>query len=142
VNRIKQVSLLVRYFVIGFVTLMALAFDAHSGPAKSDSPINSIHDIAAALRACWISPGLQERSGIVFVVRVSFRGNGAVLGTPFLIFQTPDVSMEERAPYKTAVDEMLRRCTPLHFSSGLAAEIAGHPINLRIIEGRGASFNT
>jgi hypothetical protein len=119
--------------------ILALATGAY--PAKSEEVINSIRDISRALRACWEPPHLGEQNAVAFAVRVSFRGNGEVLGRPFVFFQTRNVTETERQAYRMAVQDMLHRCTPMHFSPQLAAGIAGHPITIRVIQGRSTSIS-
>jgi hypothetical protein len=124
----------------GLITIAALLSGAVPRVANSAEVIDNIRDIARQLQTCWIAPPLGQRNGVIFSVRVSFRGNGDVLGRPFVYFQTRDVSRQEREQYQGAVTDMFRRCGPLHFSTRLAAGIAGHPVLLHIIEGEGRSF--
>ena len=69
-------------------------------------------------------------------MRLSFRGNGEILGEPFISFETPNVSEEERLAYRISVAKALQRCTPLRFSKELGGAITGRPINIRFIEER------
>jgi hypothetical protein len=72
---------------------------------------------------------------------MSFRGNGELLGRPFVFFQTQNVSPEERQTYRMAVEEALKRCTPFPFSSPFGNAIAGRPMTLHIIEGGGPKIS-
>jgi hypothetical protein len=41
-----------------------------------------------------------------------------------------------RDVYRDAVDAPLKRCTPLHFSTGMAGAVAGRPIAIRFVDDR------
>ena len=41
-----------------------------------------------------------------------------------------------RDTYREAVDAALKRCTPLHFSKGMAGAVAGRPIAIRFVDER------
>jgi hypothetical protein len=83
---------------------------------------------------CWISPPLGARGEINFLIRVSFRRDGEMLGSPFLIFQTSGVIEDERRIYRAAVEDALKRCAPFRLSEEFANGMAGRPITLHIIE--------
>src|SRR5580693_1669871 len=106
---------------------IALAIGARV-PARAEDQINSVKDLVRAFGSCWVAAPRGTRSGIAFSARMSFRGNGELLGRPFVFFQTPNVSAEERQTYRAAVEEALKRCTPFPFSSQFGSAIAGHPI--------------
>jgi len=44
--------------------------------------------------------------------------------------------MTLRDTYRDAVDAALKRCTPLHFSKGMAGAVAGRPIAIRFVDER------
>jgi hypothetical protein len=113
---------------------IALAIGARV-PARAEEQINSVKDLAHAFGFCWVAPPLGARSGIAFSERMSFRGNGELLGRSLVFFQTQNVSEEERQTYRAAVEEALKRCTPFPFSSQFGSAIAGHPITLHITQG-------
>jgi hypothetical protein len=41
-----------------------------------------------------------------------------------------------RGVYREAIDAALQRCTPLHFSAGMAGAVAGRPIAIRFVDER------
>jgi hypothetical protein len=41
-----------------------------------------------------------------------------------------------RDTYRDAVGAALKRCTPLHFSKGMAGAVAGRPIAVRFVDER------
>ena len=122
--------------VVGLV-LAAIAVAPASRADDQPPVINTLRDAYSALRACWSPPPLAERRGrLELSVRLSFRGNGEILGEPFITFETPNLSAEERLAYRISVARALQKCTPLRFGNGLGGAIAGRPINLRFIEER------
>jgi len=122
--------------VVGVV----LAAVAATSAARTDDQrpvVNTLREVYSALRACWSPPPLAELRGrLELSVRLSFRGNGEILGEPFITFETPNVSEEERLAYRISVARALQKCTPLRFGNGLGGAIAGRPINLRFAEER------
>jgi hypothetical protein len=126
----------INFPVVGAVLAAMVA--APATRADDQRPIlNTLREIYPALRACWSPPPLdQARGHLELSVRLSFRSNGEILGEPFISFETPNVSEEERLAYRISVARALQRCTPLRFSKGLGGAIAGRPINIRFIEER------
>jgi hypothetical protein len=51
-------------------------------------------------------------------------------------YVSPGVSPETREVYLHAVLASLQRCTPLHFTDGMAGAIAGKPIAIRFVDNR------
>ena len=98
----------------------------------SKSLIKNVHEVRAALRACWVSPTAPvSRSDIAISVRVSFKHNGEVLGIPLITYTNPVMSEDERQSYRSALVDALTRCAPLPFSDAFGDVMAGHPINMR-----------
>ena len=101
--------------------------------AQLERPINSVREIRASLRACWISPAVTKVPQLT--VRLSLKRNGEILGQPLITYQTPGASEDERAALHAAVAAALARCTPLPISDELGGILAGHPINVKLGEG-------
>jgi hypothetical protein len=100
--------------------------------------LNTIDEVFAALRACWIPPPLDRaRPGMEISVRLSFNRAGAILGEPRFTFLTRGVSPEVRATYQRAVVATLNRCTPLRLTPQLGGALAGRPFRMRFIDTRG-----
>src|SRR5262249_56813925 len=57
---------------------LAIAMAATGAVAQTrDQPLNTLHDVIAALRACWAPPPMdQSRPGMQITVQMSFRRNG------------------------------------------------------------------
>jgi len=100
-------------------------------------PLNTLNEVSAALRACWVPPPLdQSRVGMQITVQMSFRRNGELLGQPRITFESADASDDERLAYRIAVAKMLRRCAPLPFTDALGNALAGRPFTIRFIDHR------
>jgi hypothetical protein len=99
--------------------------------------LDSIRELFAALRACWIPPpGDEARAGMQMSVRLSFKRSGEIIGTPRVTYATPEAAKELRENYLKAITAALERCTPLPFTKGLGGAIAGRPIAIRYVDNR------
>jgi hypothetical protein len=125
-----------RFQIAGEVLLIATL--AGSAAAQSPrAPINTLNELEAALLVCWEPPPIeQSRPGMQITVLMSFKRNGELFGQPRIIFQSRDASDAERAPYRTAVAEMLKRCASLPFTEALGNALAGAPLTMRFVDDR------
>ncbi len=99
--------------------------------------LDSISDMYAALRACWVPPPKDEaRHGMQYSVRFSFKRDGAIIATPRVTYASHDAPPEVRDIYRDAVNAALDRCTPLHFTTGMGGAVAGRPIAIRFVDNR------
>jgi hypothetical protein len=118
----------------GIVCLTILSCITFSGApvqsAQPERPINSVREIRASLRACWISPAVTKAPQLT--VRLSLKRNGEILGQPLITYQTPGASEDERAALHAAVAATLARCTPLPISDELGGILAGRLINVKL----------
>jgi hypothetical protein len=117
----------------------------HGQPEMSDeSGANSLkpklHTVVAIfneLRRCWIPPASNDaKSGMEITVRFSFKQNGKLIAEPRITYTKAGALLETRATYFNAITAALNRCTPMNFSKGLAATIAGHPFAIRYVDDR------
>jgi hypothetical protein len=123
------------HVVGGALAVAALATGALAQP--SDVPLNTLTDLMAALRACWVPPPIdQSRTGMQITVQMSFRRNGELFGRPRITFESDGASDEERLAYRMAVAKMLKRCAPLPLTDALGNAIAGRPFTMRLIDNR------
>jgi hypothetical protein len=91
----------------------------------------------SALRACWVSPPKEEaRHGMEYTIRFAFKRDGAMIATPRMTYSCHDAPADTRNVYRDAIDAALKRCTPLHFSDGMAGAVAGRPIAIRFVDDR------
>ncbi len=103
----------------------------------SDHPLDSIRDMFAALRACWVPPPKDEaRHGMEYTVRFAFKRDGEILAPPRVTYASHDAPADVRDVYRDAVNAALKRCTPLHFSDGMGGAVAGRPIAVRFVDNR------
>ena len=101
------------------------------------TPVNTLSELMAALRACWVPPPLdQSRAGMQITVQVSFRRNGELLGQPRITFESAGASDDERLAYRIAVAKMLKRCTPVPVTEALGNALAGRPLTIRFVDNR------
>lgn len=57
-------------------------------------------------------------------------------------YSTHGVPVEVRDSYRDSVNAALKRCTPMHFSNGMAGAIAGKPIAMRFIDDRIVGYDS
>ena len=106
---------------------------ASAQSAGMEHPINSVREVRASLRACWISPEMSVPPQVT--VRLSLKRNGEILGQPLISYENPHISEADRAALHGAVAAALARCTPLPISDALGGIIAGRPIHVKLGEG-------
>jgi hypothetical protein len=111
--------------------------DQSLGDDKSEHKLNTIREVFDALRACWVPPpASQARNGMQMSVRLSFKRNGEIIGTPRITYMTPGTPPEVRDAYYNAIMAALDRCTPLPFTNAMGGAIAGRPIAIRFVDDR------
>jgi hypothetical protein len=102
-----------------------------------EHPLDSIRDMFTALRSCWVPPPKEEaRHGMEYTIRFAFKRDGTVIAPPRMTYSSHDAPSAVRDVYRDAVDAALKRCTPLHFSGGMAGAVAGRPIAIRFVDER------
>jgi hypothetical protein len=104
---------------------------------REDQYVNTIQEMFRALAACWRPPPPgKSQPGMEYTVRFAFKSNGELMGPPRVTYATRGVSEEVRNVYQQAVEAALKRCTPMHFTTGMAGAIAGRPISMRFFDDR------
>ena len=99
--------------------------------------LSSIRDMFAALRACWVPPPKPEaRHGMEYTIRFALKRDGTLIAPPRMTYASHDAPAAKRDIYRIAIDAALKRCTPLHFSMGMAGAVAGRPIAIRFVDER------
>ena len=119
--------------VIAAVVSNIASMAALAQSAPREHPFNSVREIRASLRRCWVSPPMRIPPKLT--VRLSLKRNGEILGQPLISYTSPDTSEDERAALHAAVVDAIAHCSPLPISDALGAIIAGRPINVRLGEG-------
>jgi hypothetical protein len=106
-------------------------------PDRPAGDLDTIRDVFAVLRACWVPPAPAEsREGAQLTVRLSFKRDGELFGQPTVTYASPDLSSDLRRHYLDAVSAMLARCTPLAWTRGLGGALAGRPFAIRVVDDR------
>src|SRR4029079_10500094 len=111
-------------------TALAIAACATSAAAQAPQrQINTLNELGAALRACWVPPPLdQARVGMQVTVPMTFRRHGELFGKPRITFESTGASDDERLVYRVAVEEMLKCCASLPFTDALGNAVAGRHV--------------
>jgi hypothetical protein len=105
--------------------------------AGNDHELDTIREMFAALRGCWLPPPKEEaRHGMEYTIRFAFKRDGELIAPPRRTYSSHDAPLEVRQIYRDAIDAALARCAPLHFSAGMAAAVAGRPIAIRFVDNR------
>jgi hypothetical protein len=105
-------------------------------------PLDSIREMFAALRACWVPPPKDEaRHGMEYTIRFAFKRDGEIVAPPRVTYVSHDAPADVRDIYRDAVNAALKRCTPLHFSDGMGGAVAGRPIAIRFVDNRTVDDN-
>jgi hypothetical protein len=127
----------IRWWQVAGATLAFAALATGVAAQAPQTPVNTLSELMAALRACWVPPPLdQSRAGMQITVQMSFRRNGELLGQPRITFESAGASDDERLAYRVAVAKMLKRCTPVPVTEGLGNALAGRPLTIRFVDNR------
>ena len=117
--------------------LVLVACATNAAAQAPQGQINTLNELGAALRACWIPPSLdRSRAGMQVTVQMSFRRNGELFGKPKITFESSGASDDERLAYRIAVADMLKRCASLPFTDALGHAVAGRPFTMRLVDDR------
>ena len=117
--------------------LVLVACATNAAAQAPQGQINTLNELGAALRACWIPPSLdRSRAGMQVTVQMSFRRNGELFGKPKVTFELSGASDDERLAYRIAVAAMLKRCASLPFTDALGNAVAGRPFTMRLVDDR------
>jgi hypothetical protein len=71
-----------------------------------------------------------------YTIRFAFKRDGEIIAPPRVTYSSHDAPADVRDLYRDAVNAALARCTPLHFSDGMAGAVAGRPIAIRFVDNR------
>src|SRR5262245_15596130 len=124
-------------FLLAGGALVIAALSADAAAQNAQAPINTLNQLEAALLACWVPPPLdQSRPGTQITVLLTFKRNGELFGQPRITFVSRETSEAERAAYRTAVAETLKRCAALPFTEIFGSGMAGAPMSMRFVDDR------
>ena len=111
--------------------------DVRVDKADDEKKLDSIREMYAALRACWLPPPRDSaRHGMEYTIRFAFKRDGEIMAPPRVTYSSHEAPVEVRDVYRDAVNAALTRCTPLHFSKGMGGAVAGRPIAIRFVDDR------
>ncbi len=119
------------------MTIESIATDGQAAPEAATGEVNTIREMFAAFRRCWIPPPLGETpAGMQMSVRFAFKRSGELMAEPRVTYTKPGTPPELKERYLKAITEALERCTPMPLTAGFAGAIAGRPIAIRFIDNR------
>ena len=103
---------------LAVTTALLICFSAQS---KAE-PLKTMDDVGRAIDTCWQAP--SDTTGSV-TLSFSFKRDGTLIGKPRPTSIAIDGDDKVRQQFIASAIDALSSCTPLTFSSGLAAGIAG-----------------
>ena len=119
----------------GFVLDVPIVPDQRDEQARPVSAkLDRFRQVADTVARCWRPPA--EFDGGRWhqaTLRVSFKRDGTVNGTPLIPFIDGDLTPQAQSDLKASLLSALRNCGPLPFSPGLGDAIAGQIFALRYI---------
>jgi hypothetical protein len=99
-----------------------------SDTAAEDRALDSIREMYATLRACWVPPPKDKaRHGMQYTIRFALKRDGETIAPPRVTYASHDVPPEVRDVYREAVNATIARCTPLYLSKAMGDAVAGRP---------------
>jgi hypothetical protein len=119
------------------LTIESIATDGQAVPDAPTGEVNTIREMFAAFRRCWIPPPLGETpAGMQMSVRFAFKRSGELMAEPRVTFTKPGTTPEVKKRYLKAITEARERCTLMPLTAGFAGAIVGRPIAIRFIDNR------
>jgi hypothetical protein len=120
----------------GMVLFIEVARD-NPDPARPTGVVDTIDDLARALRDCWSPPPFDQNFGPVDVTfTVAFKRSGELFGKPKLVTFVQKVTPEMRGRYYTAVAETLDRCAQMPFTETMGGAVAGRVFRVNFLDKR------
>ena len=111
--------------------------DGDADTTAQDHTLDTISQMYAALRACWVPPPKDKaRHGMQYTIRFALKRDGEMIAAARVTYASHDASSEVRDVYRDAVNATIARCTPLHLSKGMGGAVAGRPIAIRFVDDR------
>jgi hypothetical protein len=68
-----------------------------------------------------------------YTIRFAFKRDGEITA-PRRTYSSQEAPDQVCDTYRDAVDAALKRCTPLHFSKGMAGAVAGRPMAIHLVD--------
>lgn len=122
---------------VGEGTQLTLGTRAAADAKRPAGELNTIRDLLAALRSCWMPPAPENAyPGMQMSLRFSLNREGKLIGEPRVTYATREVTQKTRDLYRDAFTQSLQACTPFAITRSFAGAIAGRPIVVRVIDDR------
>ena len=108
-----------------------------SATARPGHELNTLKDIFAALRRCYVPPRIEQaRPGMRMTVQFAYTRAGEIFGKPRITYETQGATPEQQSAYRMAVAAALARCSPLPFSKSLGSAVAGRVFAIQFVDER------
>lgn len=118
---------------------------AREPSSKSAAELNTLNDLYAAIRRCFVLPPLdQSRPGMRITMQFAYTRDGELFGKPRILYETPGATPAQLSAYRYAAAAALARCSPLPFSKSLGGAVAGRVFSIQFVDERnirGAELN-
>ena len=112
---------------------MTVVRDQTGEAADPQAEIARPRDIATQLAACWNPPPDDGGTPSEVTIRVQFARSGLPIGVPAVTYVRAAQGARERQAVVDSIRSALKACTPLRFTGGLGAAIAGYPFAIRFV---------
>jgi hypothetical protein len=91
-----------------------VATDIVDDAGADQRPLDSIRDMFAALRGCWVPPPKDEaQHGMEYTIRFALKRDGTMISVPRRTYSSHDIPVVTQDVYRDAIDAALKRCIPL-----------------------------
>jgi hypothetical protein len=128
-NAMRQ---LVQSFAICGIFLLIGASSAMS------APLNTMDEVGAAIRACWVAPTDSKDSFVTLVF--SFKRDGTLIAPPRPSGISVDGDADAKKKFVDAAIAAVEQCAPLEFAPALAQGIGGRVFTMQFSADAGASI--
>jgi hypothetical protein len=116
---------------------------AAATPAPLPRKLNTIRDVFGALRTCFAgAPFGETTQELAATIRFSFTRDGQILGEPRFTYVQAGIPGNAKQAFEQAIGHALVACTPLPFTNGLGAAIAGRPLSIRVVKAAKPPFGS
>ncbi len=126
-------SFRLKTFGLGLLFFCLLTCSGYSRASEKPGPgpVNSVRQIGERIAQCWQAPQTDPPQIIEVTVRLSFSRSGAVLGKPRVSYIQAPAQADLRTKIANSILAAIQACTPMPFSGGLGASIAGRILAIR-----------
>lgn len=126
----------------GLIMTATLRTDGGGPAAAEGGVVETPQDVPGRLIACWHPPPLGDDATHEVTVRMQFARDGSIIGKPFVTYVKSAPGADARQAMAESIQAALRQCTPLAFTPGFGAAMAGYPFAIRFIQAHGDDTST